>query len=588
VAGFIVCCWRHEDASVTKAELEACAARLAPDNIWPQSPRVVLRPRLAVCATNPVPVALLTESGVCVGRLLDGAARWDTCLGPTPDGSYAIARFDEQRVELLTDAVASRTIWYVKTERLFLASTSQRALAMLLRGFRPDPAAATWLLTSGNLGPEAGWDLRVARVPANARLLLDRARWRVHIEATEIGFEESGASSKAQVEHLFDVITDVCRRMDLDDRTFVLPLSGGLDSRSILLGMRAAGIRPRCLTWGPSAAADDPKSDAGVAARLARALDLEHRFYPVEPARPFADVLRRFVELGEGQVEDLLGYVDGMQLFATLFDSGVQSLVRGDEPSFGEYHVYRSEHQARIRENGLLVSDYPQTHPLRRLDVDGQVWPHRLRRRTDEGLEPYSARLYEQHYVTAALAPLNHIKCAYMEVANPLLSRRVIAAAHGLSTSLRTGRRSLKEIASLYGPAVPFSVRHSSPVPCGLLALEPLVAELRHTLASETAATLFPEETLRTLRAALVPSGPRLKTSLKGRTKEVVPKHVIEHLHPVPEVELSPRRLAFRACLSIRAHELFREDAGFLPARSLPYCRQDHTSPDPIEPSAVR
>jgi hypothetical protein len=538
-----------------------------------------------------VSAVLLTASGVCLGRLLDGSAHWDDCESPAPDGSYAIARFDHRRVELLTDAMASRTIWYLKTPDLFCASTSQRALIMLTHGFRPNPAATSWLLACGNLGPKAAWDVRIERVPANAKLVFDRARWEVRVKADEIGFESNGKPPKAQIEELFAAITEVCRDMDLGDRAFALPLSGGLDSRSILLAMLATGSRPRCVTWGPPAAAGDPKSDAAVATRLARALELDHRFYPVEAAQPFADVLRRFVELGEGQVEDLVGYADGMQLFATLFAtlfaSGVQRLVRGDEPSFGEYYVYRSERQARIRENALLVSDYPLSHAIRRLGLVQQVWPQELRRRAGEELEPYSARLYERHYITAALAPLNHIKCAYVEIANPLLSRRVTAAAHGLSSSLRRGRRSLREIASLYGPAVPLAVRHPSPLPHGLLTFSPLVAEVRRTLAGEGAAKLFGEETPRTLLGALEPTEPRLKAALKGRAKEVVPKHVLEFMHPVPELELPPRRLAFRACLAVCAHELFAEDARLLCGQSPGHFGPRLASPEGSKPSTA-
>ena len=52
-----------------------------------------------------------------------------------PDGSYALFRSDENKVELITDVVGSRTIWYVRTEDAFIASTSQRAIIFFSSGF---------------------------------------------------------------------------------------------------------------------------------------------------------------------------------------------------------------------------------------------------------------------------------------------------------------------------------------------------------------------------------------------------------------------------------------------------------------------
>jgi len=100
---------------------------------------------------------------------------------PAPDGSYALFRAGPKQVELLTDVLASRTVWYVQTEDLFIASTSQQANRFFLGDYRPNVAAYPWMLSAGNLGPGYGWDLRLRPVPGDARLRLDRATWKISL-----------------------------------------------------------------------------------------------------------------------------------------------------------------------------------------------------------------------------------------------------------------------------------------------------------------------------------------------------------------------------------------------------------------------
>jgi len=87
--------------------------------------------------------------------------------------------------------VASRTIWYVQTDDVFMASTSQRAIVYFLHEFQPDKTAFLWMLSSGTLGPDASWDSRVKRLGPNARLILDRSMWRLRVERENIGFDPS-------------------------------------------------------------------------------------------------------------------------------------------------------------------------------------------------------------------------------------------------------------------------------------------------------------------------------------------------------------------------------------------------------------
>ena len=96
--------------------------------------------------------------------------------------SYALFRRDENTVELVSDIVSSRTIWYVQTEKCITASTSQRAIVFFLQDFKPNKAVFSWMLSSGTVGPGLSWDSRIQCLSGNSLLFLGRSSWKLTIE----------------------------------------------------------------------------------------------------------------------------------------------------------------------------------------------------------------------------------------------------------------------------------------------------------------------------------------------------------------------------------------------------------------------
>ena len=116
----------------------------------------------------------------------------------------------------------------------------------------------------------------------------------------------------------------------------MLPLSGGHDSRALLVGLLATGARPTCVTWGLSSSLTQAGNDAYVAQQLTTHFGLEHLYCPLDPTgEPMRDVLTRFLLAGEGRAEDFSAYTDGMKTWERLFESGVTTVVRGDTPGLG-------------------------------------------------------------------------------------------------------------------------------------------------------------------------------------------------------------------------------------------------------------
>ena len=63
-----------------------------------------------------------------MGQLFEHSQTWWKPLQEYPDGSYAIFRERNDHVEIVSDVVGSRIIWYYKDDELFIASTSQRRI----------------------------------------------------------------------------------------------------------------------------------------------------------------------------------------------------------------------------------------------------------------------------------------------------------------------------------------------------------------------------------------------------------------------------------------------------------------------------
>src|SRR5262245_31381410 len=289
--------------------------KLAGNNITPRPPIVVHENGVSAALLNPSGAACMKGASIAVGTLLEPRDDWHVPGAALPDGSFALLRADDDHIELAADAVGSRTLWYVLTDRELIASSSQRAIVTLLGSFEPNRDALPWMLSSGTLGPTAAWDARLKRVQPGERVSLDRARWRLTTTTAPLEFAPDEAASRAaQLERLRAAVGDACRRWSFDARKWVLTLSGGTDSRSLLCLLRHRGIG--AVTWGVPDSADQDGSDAHVARLLASSLAVPHRFFAMDSHADAPDVvLDRFLAAGEGRVARISGYVDGFRVW---------------------------------------------------------------------------------------------------------------------------------------------------------------------------------------------------------------------------------------------------------------------------------
>ena len=470
-------------------------------------------------------------------------------------------------MELVTDLFASRTIWYVLTDEVLLASTSQRALAALLGDFEPRAETVTWMIASGSLGPDHGWDRRLRRIPPGTALTLDRQRWELTGVSERVRYVPEELPDEEHLVRLCESIFRTCRRLDLSATPSVLTLSGGHDSRALLVAFADAGKPPDCVTWGLGASLDDPRNDAFIAARLAQRYGRSFEYFVTDRRdEPLTGVLTRFLKAGEGRGEDFGGYTDGFATWRRLFEAGLGAYVRGDAPGVGYAPAINDFVTRSINCRITLVEDYPEDHLLRRLGLAPQELDERYRRQDDESLDGYEGRLMADYYTATFQAALLDVKAAYLEPVNPLLSRSVAMAASRLPDRLLDLRTGYERMVSALVPDMPFAERPADAVADQYLEWPDLLGELLTELSSQRARQALAPAALDLLvaeleRPAAIESA---KLRLRGRVRALVPRRIVRFVRPAPRCRLTVRGAAWRAYIASRAHALLREDAALL------------------------
>ena len=561
--GLLVCYRRAPGIINMGALADILSDKLIPDNIVPNTPKVSTSNKLALAVLNPTDAIPSFQTSACVGVMIGSPRDWWRPLAPAPDGCFAIFRSDDAYVELVTDPTASRTIWFMHTDDIFVAATTQRAIVLFLQSYSPNPAAHSWMLSDGSLGPGQAWDSRLRSVPANGRLLLDRTSWQLIESKTPVAIAPEELSTAEHRENLTQAIRNVFDGIHLDLSRWPLTLSGGYDSRCIL-EMLKQRQHLSCVTWGKSSSLDNPDTDAWIARELADRYDVPHRYFSTDlRADSVSEVLDRFLIAGEGRSDHLSAYLDGFAAWKNLFDTGAVGVIRGDI-NFVPAVQSIAEIQAVTGAN--LLTDHD------RLKHFSKYWPEQARpvameRRPDETVAMWRDRLGYEYHAATVWAALNELKCAYVDVLNPFLTADFIAAACRLPDPLRDGKRLFMKIVRELCADVPYATRPAiESLPSALT--HPVVAShLAEELNSGWALDVLPGEVVERCIGAMVvdkdgcaPSKPRL--GFYRSAKALIPKQLRQRVYKkLRPTALHPNVVAFRAYIISRMHRMLKEDA---------------------------
>ncbi|MEI7847340.1 MAG: hypothetical protein WCK35_16190 [Chloroflexota bacterium] len=558
----IYICPRNLDAGTSlMAKIQSISNRILPDNISAAAPKVLNHEGIVVGIFNPVGSVM-----VCDGSVLLGSASekndWYIPFSGQLDGTYALFRGNASHVEVLSDVVASRTIWYYFDDSIFIASTSQMAITSILGMFEFNQSVVPWMLSTGTLGPSGCWDRRLVRLDGESSVVLDRMNWQIKVNKNEVLFSAKDMTGRNAQEPLKQLIRDSVISLNLKHSDWVLPLSGGYDSRAILLCLLSDARIMQTITWGLGSSLDEKYNDARVANDLANYFKLPHTYYETDLAEESIErIINRFLVCGEGQVDHISGYMDGMKIWKTLYDNGVCGIIRGDE-GFGWMPV-ANEMDTRLSLGMPLWSDYSNLRPLEEFGLPKHEIPFVYHRKTGESLEGWRDRLYHQIRIPLVLAALNDIKSAYVEIVNPLLSKKIIYYVREMPDHLRTDKKIFKDIVRSWSPKIDYAKYAAVSTKENVLQSKPVVDFLQQELSSAITDAIFPREFIDYIRAGIdtIEDNPNPSRHLGFRKiiKSLIPKGLrssVKNLaYTRPEMDFNT--LAFRVYLISHMNKTF-------------------------------
>ena len=554
--GFIYVRWRSAEArpAARHANLEALSRRLAPDNIAYRPAVIAERGDEALALFNGVETVRREQTSACLGSIFDSATPWWKVGSGSPDGSFGLLRSDGELTELVSDSVGTRTLWYAQTADELVVSTSQRAIVTWLKSYECNEDVFAWQLSSGTLGPGLSWDRRLRALPPASRLVFDARTWSAELTTTPVEYCAAAGGGERQRAELRDAIAETFRHLNLDTERTALALSGGYDSRMILLMLKDR--RPlHTVTWGRSNALADRANDASIAEQLAATMHTRHCYFALEtPPEGVDAVLERFVRLGEGRTENLSGYMDGFTVWKTMHERGWKALLRGDE-AFGcraaatPADVYRN-----MKCNVLADFRIDGESPLAELAAR-QRRPEHLERRPTESFQAWRDRLNAEFELPYVIGALNDLKYHYLDVVHPLVTRRIVEQARRLPDELRTDKAAFRSIVEEFGLDVPYARTTAISSPDTVLRQPEVLNVLRERLREHSGGAGTPAALASHALTLLPPSGASREP---GRLARLAAK-VQRRLRSRPQ--LDPLRVAFRTYTIGTMQGLLREDA---------------------------
>jgi hypothetical protein len=279
-------------------------------------------------------------------------------------------------------------------------------------------------------------------------------------------------------------------------------------------------------------------------------------------------VFDRFLANGDGCVDHIGGYTDGFEIWRQLHARGISGVLRGDEGCGWEQVVLRTDVRRVV--GATMLEDFLPRRRIESLGLAEQSWPAELSRRPGESLATWRDRLYHSYRLPFILAALTELKTAYVEVLNPLVSRRILQVVRTLPDRLRTEKRLFRQIVTAMSPPVPFADRPAIS-PLRLLVerdalLQLSARELRQGREEGTLPAPLVDHLLASLSrlrsaTARVGSGDGEGRRLTTAVRRFLPRaahSAFRALRPRPP---TPAALAFRAAIVSRMSRTLSQEA---------------------------
>jgi asparagine synthetase B (glutamine-hydrolysing) len=351
--------------------------------------------------------------------------------------------------------------------------------------------------------------------------------------------------------------------LKLDYSKWILPLSGGYDSRAIFSLLKNEN-QLKCVTWGLESSLHDKDNDAFIAKELALKYGKKHKYYLTDLSdEPVEKIFHRFLVCGEGRVCDIGGYLDGFKIWKELFEEGVHGIIRGDE-GFGGNPVI-AEVDVRHHMRFTFFSDYTNLKELNKYGIQEQKIPVCLNRKKEESLEQWRDRINHQYEMPVVFAALNDLKLPYVEVINPLLTRMVLSVVRTLPDKLRSNKTLFRKIVKRMEPGMKFAKKDATATPDNFLYNRRVIDEIYAELKSSQADRILPVEFKDCLLDYLkqnINHKSSVTHSFKSIIKKVIPPFLKNFLRSsIARVALDRNMLAFRAYMVSKMNQMLTEDS---------------------------
>ena len=543
--------------------IERLNTHLAPPGLTPRAPVVAKRNHVCVAALNPSANTEVEGTAVAAGVHYQSGSDWTLPNDRIPDGSFALIRGDDRMLQVVTDPTGSRTIWYLHADDYFVASTSQRAIVALAQSFRLNAEASAWMLSTGALGPGHSWDERIRMVPPNSIVSLNLFNWNLTEDVQQYEYRREDRSEEFFAEQLRGALDDVFAAVGEYSPDWVIPLSGGVDSRALMLWLPDPK-RFSYVTWGADDAMDNPVGDAAVAACLARKYDLDHRYVPLQdridnPESFFA----KFISAGEGRISNISGYLDEFAFWEELHAGRCSGILRGDQV-FGGPSLKRPIKVLELQKLCTL-SDMPAPYRSLGEHFPGQQLPPRLYRRRGETLDTWRCRAEMQFRAPVVRAALNELKHPYTDVVNPLQFRSIVDLVVRMPDRFRTDKKLFAKLVAEREPDVPLAVNMAITPASAVIGEKNTNEFLMDGISTLDSDIYLPAEVLRQVRDLNAAAAGRTR----GRTNRAARGSLLQRAlgrirSTIGGPTVTPPQLLLRSYLAIAASRLLANDAYLL------------------------
>ncbi len=544
---------------------------LNPDNIIAKPTKIISGEGIILGMSNPSETILTEGINVLFGHSFGNPKKWFIPEGFIPDGNFAIFRTDDKKLEIVTDILGTKAIWYYKDEELFIASSSQRAIIQFLGKYDFNEEVIPWMVCNGLLGPGQSWDKNISLLMPDTSLNLDRENWQITSNPKEVNFKPNNCTDKENIEKFNKTLTTVFSEISLDYSKWKLTLSGGHDSRGILFALPKQdenGQQIETITWGLKNALEIKGNDAQVAKKMAQKFNLAHHYFPTDTSSEdsLEVILKRFFNNGEGRIDHLGGYTDGFKIWKTLFESDVKGIIRGDEV-FGSYEFISEFHMKKFI--GLTVpDDYNNLKEINLFGDNPSSIPKKFEIKKDETFEMWRDRLYHSYLVPYFLSALEDLKQPYIEQINPLLSRRIVNLVRELPDHLRTEKKIFKLFVNSYDENIEYAKFPAIKIQKNIFREIEMVDKVKTELNSPLAKTIFSQDFLSIVLSNLQTHSNQknIKSKwilkLKGLIPKEIKKRVLKETFS-PNIDMN--MVGFRLFMICRMIRILEEDSFAIP-----------------------